>query len=395
MNVVAVASRPTFLMGTHMPNWLEIAGVPLFVCDRRLRKRKTFPIAIEDWSLDSGGFTELQKFGTWTVTPGDYVARIRRYRDQIGRLAWCAPQDWMCEPIIINGGWANGQRFVGTHLSVAEHQRRTVENFVQLRDLAPDLPFVPVVQGFTQDEYMACIDLYEAAGVNLAKYPLVGLGSICRRQGTAEAHDVMAALHKRGITRLHGFGVKKQGLARYGHLLASADSLAWSYDARMGPIRLPGCTTHKNCANCLHYALIWRAGVFDAPAGRAPKREPRQNRNREATVTAPTAVPLFQEVPVATSSSAPFGAPPSWTRVVVERAGGQCECAGQCGQHKTAGRCPLRHGGRHKKRDVVLVLAPKKPGLPMHVAARLPDAELAAWCHECLTRTERLAKPPA
>jgi len=108
-----------------------------------------------------------------------------------------------------------------------------------------------------------------------------------------------------------------------------------------------------------------------------------------------TAVPLFEELPMAPSASAPFGAPPAWTRVVVERAGGQCECAGQCGQHKTAGRCPLRHGGRHKKRDVVLVLAPKKHGLPVHVAARLPDAELAAWCLGCLTKAEKLAAPPA
>ena len=105
--------------------------------------------------------------------------------------------------------------------------------------------------------------------------------------------------------------------------------------------------------------------------------------------------PLFEEPPMAPSASAPFGAPPSRTRVVVERAGGQCECAGQCGQHKTTGRCPLRHGDRHKKRDVVLVLAPKKPPLPVHVAAGLPDAELAAWCHECLTKAEKLAALPS
>ena len=33
--------------------------------------------------------------------PGLYAARVRRYRDQIGRLAWAAPQDWMCEPAIL------------------------------------------------------------------------------------------------------------------------------------------------------------------------------------------------------------------------------------------------------------------------------------------------------
>lgn len=57
---------------------------------------------------------------------------------------------------------------------------------------------------------------------------------------------------------LHGFGVKTLGLARYGHLLTSADSLAWSYDARREQHPLPGCTRHKNCANCLRYARQWR-----------------------------------------------------------------------------------------------------------------------------------------
>lgn len=259
--------RPTFLLGTHQPGWLETAGVPLFVSDRRLRKRKTLPRAAAPWALDSGGFTELKDYGTWTVSPEDYVARVRRYRDQVGRMTWCAPQDWMCEPIVIAGGWMNGQFFVGTHLSVIEHQRRTVDNFRELRELAPDLPFAPVVQGFTKDEYLACVDLYEAAGVDLADHPLVGLGSVCRRQGTAEAHEIIGSLRERGLTRLHGFGVKKLGLARYGDLLVSADSLAWSFDARRGPIRLDGCTAHKNCANCLRYALIWRAGVVNPAEG--------------------------------------------------------------------------------------------------------------------------------
>jgi hypothetical protein len=132
--------------------------------------------------------------------------------------------------------------------------------------LAPDLPFIPVVQGYTRDDYLRCVDLYTRAGVNLATQPLVGLGSVCRRQGTAEAHVIISALHRQGIARLHGFGVKTLGLVRYGHLLNSADSLAWSYDAFQlhrpapgcpGKIRRPGEPV-KNCANCLHYALSWR-----------------------------------------------------------------------------------------------------------------------------------------
>lgn len=248
-----------FLLGTHQPGWLGKAGVPLFVPDTRLRPYKTLPRAIAPWALDSGGFTQLQKFGDWTIPPEQYAARVRRYRDEIGQLAWAAPQDWMCEPLVIHGGIGpRGQAFAGTHLTVAEHQRRTVANLLHLRQIAPDLPWIPVLQGYTRDEYEHCADLYHGAGIDLTGEPLVGLGSVCRRQATGEAHEIAAALHARGITRLHGFGVKTLGLAQYGHLLTSADSLAWSEDARHAP-PLPGHSQrHINCANCPEYALRWR-----------------------------------------------------------------------------------------------------------------------------------------
>lgn len=255
-----------FLLGTHQPGWLSTASVPLFVADPRLRVYRTLPRAAAPWALDSGGFTELQYYGRWTVAPTDYVARVRRYRDEIGRLDWAAPQDWMCEPVVIAGGQLGPLRFVGTHLSVIEHQRRTVDNYLRLRDLASDLPFVPVVQGYTRDEYVTCVDLYDRAGVDLAAEPLVGLGSVCRRQATGEAHDIIRALHRSGVTQLHGFGVKTLGLARYGHLLTSADSLAWSRDARLKRRAVCGSSRHKNCANCLRFALAWRTRLLTEPA---------------------------------------------------------------------------------------------------------------------------------
>lgn len=255
-----------FLLGTHHPGWLATAGVPLFVSDRRLRGYRRLPRAIASWALDSGGFTELQTYGRWTIGPAEYVARVRRYRDEIGMLLWAAPQDWMCEPIVIDGGTVGPIRFAGTGLSVVEHQRRTVANLLQLRELAPDLPFIPVLQGFQVADYLACVDLYAAAGVDLTREPLVGLGSVCRRQGTTEAQDILIALHRRGIHRIHGFGVKLAGLERYGPLLSSADSMAWSFTARRARRPLAGCTTHKNCANCLRYALRWRNTALDSAA---------------------------------------------------------------------------------------------------------------------------------
>jgi hypothetical protein len=85
-------------------------------------------------------------------------------------MLWAAPQDWMCEPIVINGGTAGGQRFAGTHLSVAEHQRRTVANYAQLRDLAPDLPIIPVVQGWSDSARSAADKAPGTPGTSCAPF---------------------------------------------------------------------------------------------------------------------------------------------------------------------------------------------------------------------------------
>jgi hypothetical protein len=258
------ARGPVFYLGTHQPHWLWHVDFPLFISHRQLarRSRRLRPATCR-WACDSGGFTILRDYGRWTITPAQYVAAVRRYRDETGTLDWAAPQDWMCEPAIIHGGRHGGQHFAGTHLTVAEHLRRTVANYLELRDLAPDLPFIPVVQGWQLDDYLACAGLYSGAGVDLATAPLVGLGSVCRRQSTAEIAVVVTTLATLGL-RLHGFGVKTGGLHLYGHLLASADSMAWSYRARRQPAQ-PGCTGHNNCANCLAYATAWRHRLLHPP----------------------------------------------------------------------------------------------------------------------------------
>jgi hypothetical protein len=112
-----------------------------------------------------------------------------------------------------------------------------------------------VLQGWELDDYFTCADLYADAGVDLYAEPVVGVGSVCRRQATGEIGEIMRALVRDGL-RLHGFGVKKEGVARYGRFLTSSDSMAWSYRARRD-WPMPGCT-HKSCANCSRYALRWR-----------------------------------------------------------------------------------------------------------------------------------------
>lgn len=231
-------------LGTHHPNWLATSEVPLFISRNRLKDRKSFPRAACRWALDSGGFTEIQRHGRWTITAEEYVAEVRRYAEAIGPPDWAAPQDWMCEPAMLER----------TGLTVAEHQRRTVENYLELRRLAPEIRFIPVLQGQSLDDYQCCAAMYAAAGVDLADAPVVGLGSVCRRQATDEIREIVEHFAGQGL-RLHGFGVKVRGLSEYGHLLTSVDSMAWSFHARRRP-PLPG-HTHKNCANCPEYAYAW------------------------------------------------------------------------------------------------------------------------------------------
>lgn len=244
------------MIGTHMPSWLTDPTwpVPLFISRERLDYKRRWPHAAVPWCMDSGGFTQLQRFGTWTLTAAEYVTEVRRIIDGVGVMPqWIAPQDWMCERAVIDGGQMGPMRFAGTHLSVAEHQRRTVANGIELRDLAPDLPWIYVVQGDDLPSYLRCIDMYTKAGVDLTTEPVVGLGSVCRRQATAEIGGIVGTLADLGL-RLHGFGCKKEGIARYGGDLHSADSMAWSLRGR----HVPGCSpSHKNEANCKTFAKRW------------------------------------------------------------------------------------------------------------------------------------------
>lgn len=234
-----------FYLGADV-HWLASAGVPLMVSHRRLRRRVTLPRAVAPWVCDSGGFTELSTYGAWTVSPVEYVAALRRYRDEIGRLRWAAPQDWMTEP------WITAK----TGLTVAEHQKRTTANLLELRALAPDLPIIPVLQGWELDDYRRHLDAYANAGIDLSAEPVVGLGTVCRRQATGEIGAIVWTLARSGM-RLHGFGVKLDGLRQYGYLLISADSQAGSYGARKRVGRCPhGIVAWE--ANCPEWARSWR-----------------------------------------------------------------------------------------------------------------------------------------
>lgn len=103
---------PTIWLGgdVHAFWW----GVPLLVSHGRLREAKTLPAATASSVCDSRTFSEIAQHGRWTISAREYAADLTRYAQQIGHLAWAAPQDWPCRPLLDTTG-----------LSEEEHHRRT------------------------------------------------------------------------------------------------------------------------------------------------------------------------------------------------------------------------------------------------------------------------------
>jgi hypothetical protein len=211
-----------FFVGLHQPSDAAKAG-PCFISVNRLAKRKSgFPVG--DWIMDSGAFTMIAKNGRYLDEPEVYAAQIRRWVAN-GNMLAAVSQDYMCEPWMIER----------TGLSLAEHQRLTIERYDAIK--ACDLGgayLMPVLQGYPPESYVDHIRQY---GARLMPGMWVGVGSVCKRNGkpSAIASVLLAIKEARPDLRLHGFGVKTTSLAsaRVRDLLETADSMAWSYAARM------------------------------------------------------------------------------------------------------------------------------------------------------------------
>lgn len=243
-----------FWLGVGKVDWLARIDVPMMVSYRTLAGRKSLPRAAAPWIEDSGGFTELEKDGTYHTTAAEYAAAARRHGDEIGQLAHVAVQDWMCEDHVMTK----------TGLTVLEHQRRTTESWFDLNELAPEVPWMPVLQGRVLGDYLRHIEAYVRAGVNLAAAPLVGLGTVCRRQNAVIGAQLVGDLWRQTQLKLHAFGFKVTGILRARDWLYSTDSMAWSLDGRLSHGgRCAKVRDHAKCSNCLPYALKWRRKLME------------------------------------------------------------------------------------------------------------------------------------
>jgi len=255
-----------FYLGVHRPPWLRLMyeklpfekkprAVPLFLSYSTLGSLGRLPRAVSRWALDSGAYTELTHHGQWRIGARAYAAGVQRIRTTVGNMDWAGPQDWTCDK----------KSLAMSGLTVLDHQKRTTRNLLDLWNLGA--PVIPVLQGWTADDYERHIEAYGKAGVDLHSAPLVGVGSVAGRQQTKFTWDLLAMLKARYGLRIHAFGLKRVGLINSARYIASADSMGWSGEARRerasDPARRGHEGQHASCANCIEKALEWRAEMLD------------------------------------------------------------------------------------------------------------------------------------
>ncbi len=82
--------------------------------------------------------------------------------------------------------------------------------------------------------------------------------------------------------------------------------------------------------------------------------------------------------------------PPDWAAISeyirFGRAGGRCECEGECGRGTHKGRCPNVHGGRaYGTGSTVVLTTAHLDHVPEHVA----ESNLRAFCQGCHLHYDR------
>jgi hypothetical protein len=76
-------------------------------------------------------------------------------------------------------------------------------------------------------------------------------------------------------------------------------------------------------------------------------------------------------------------------RIRFGRAGGRCECAGECGEDH-GGRCEAQHGCEHPRTNATVVLTVAH--LPGREIEQCGDNDLKAMCQRCHNRMDMPAR---
>ena len=209
-----------------------------------------------DFALDSAGYTGILNFrrngrqdGIAGVFPWS-MSQYMEFANQCG-CSWYTQADLCCEPAIANDREAIDYHIRATAtlleamLQVLYAWQNQLAKSCNSTVVANMLrPPVPVLQGRDLGDYIRSLELmtkiWERWEGWLDKPALVGIGSMCRRdlhhpeEGLYPIIDALGRNFPKG-SRAHLFGVKNQALNEIPKMnfIASSDSMAWDYSARV------------------------------------------------------------------------------------------------------------------------------------------------------------------
>jgi hypothetical protein len=220
-NLFFIGLNPRWQMYKFLPTGLNVMFSAFGFWDdenREWRKGKKFKRTFGLRFLDSGGYLMLLKYGYYPFSVVNYANLVARLKPN-----FYAPMDFACEPDLVSKSKIELK-------TVEERIRATVENAAKLAEWENQLPgqMVPVIQGYTIDEYLECLRLHNEAGT-VRDY--MAVGSMCRRisdEGLAELIPaIYYAAQEAGCSKLHFFGLKlSRNLQIYNDMIWSRDSAA-------------------------------------------------------------------------------------------------------------------------------------------------------------------------
>lgn len=203
------------------PDHIFISAGTLWEEGRERFKRPTFP-SHDSLMLDCGGFSFFDKFeyDSYPFTPGE-LARLANSL----RADYVATIDYPCEPELLEAkDW-----------SVEDNIERTVENAEKCMKHEIKGEWMPVIQGYSVEDYKKCVDKYLEKGL-LENVKRVAIGSVCVRNRPTKIEEIVNEvadyLAENGIyVEIHLFGLSLRAVKRIDvwRRITSVDSGAWRF----------------------------------------------------------------------------------------------------------------------------------------------------------------------
>jgi hypothetical protein len=198
---------PFWGVSGHFPGWFPdrdfylVSAAGLWSRRRGKFIKRSYPSPRTRMFVDSGGFSFFSSSGDYPFGPDEYLRLIEHPYYGYRPLAW-ASLDYPCEPETAraDGLTSNLERIEATLDYLAYFTERSTW---------PGL--VPVVQGYTVDERLYCLEQMARRGLTR---PFMAIGSLCSLTSESEIDQAIAAVGSLAADMLpfpvawHVFGVK-------------------------------------------------------------------------------------------------------------------------------------------------------------------------------------------